>query len=141
MGYTCYNEYGGDYMAKFFDSDDDFLKAAKITQLEDDAYVLSGDIMKANLQFAHTDYLLMKAKDELNTTEAKMYIDIRTQKEKLGAKVTEATIEALIKSQPEIIKLKQTISELTAEVDRLKGLKDALAAKSVMLATMLGREN
>lgn len=128
-------------MAKFFDSDDDFLKAAKITQLEDDAYVLSGDIMKANLQFAHTDYLLMKAKDELNTTEAKMYIDIRTQKEKLGAKVTEATIEALIKSQPEIIKLKQTISELTAEVDRLKGLKDALAAKSVMLATMLGREN
>jgi len=97
--------------------------------------------MKANLQYAHTDYLLMQAKDELSSTEAKMYINIRTEKEKLGAKITEATIEALIKSQPDIIRLKQKIAELTAEVDKLKGLKDALSVKSVMLATMLGREN
>lgn len=128
-------------MAYFFSQEDDFLKAAKITKMEDDAYVLSGDIMKANLQYAHIDFLLMTTKEELSALEAKMYIDIRTQKELSGAKVTEATIEALIKSQPDIIKLKQKIAELTAETDKLKGLKDALSVKSVMLATMLGREN
>jgi hypothetical protein len=128
-------------MAYFFSQEDDFLKAAKITKMEDDAYVLSGDIMKANLQYAHIDFLLMTAKEELSALEAKMYIDIRTQKELSGAKVTEATIEALIKSQSDIIKLKQKIAELTAETDKLKGLKDALSVKSVMLATMLGREN
>ncbi|HQQ39516.1 MAG TPA: hypothetical protein PKY72_04375 [Bacilli bacterium] len=128
-------------MAQFFTNDDDFLKAAKINKLEEDAYILSGDIMKANLQYAHTDYLLMQAKDELATAEAKLYLTIRTEKEKIGAKITEATIEALIKSQPDIIRLKQKVAELTAEVDKLKGLKDALSAKSVMLATMLGREN
>ena len=128
-------------MAYFFNQEDDFLSAAKITKMEDDAYILSGDIMKANLQYAHIDFLLMNTKEELSALEAKMYLDIRTQKELSGAKVTEATIEALIKSQPDIIKLKQKIVELTAEIDKLKGLKDALSVKSVMLATMLGREN
>lgn len=131
----------GDYMAQFFKNDTDYIKATSITKLEDDAYVLSGDIMKANLQFAEVEYKLLTLKDKLAETQAKYYIDIRTQKENAGIKITEATIDALISSQPEILRLKAEIAETTAELSKLKGLKDALAAKSVMLATIIGREN
>lgn len=131
----------GDDMAQFFKNDTDYIKATSITKLEDDAYVLSGDIMKANLQFAEIEYQLLTLKDKLSETQAKYYIDIRTQKENAGIKITEATIDALISSQPTILKLKAEIAEATAELSKLKGLKDALSAKSVMLATIIGREN
>ncbi|MFA5758498.1 MAG: hypothetical protein WC942_03885 [Clostridia bacterium] len=131
----------GDDMAQFFKNDTDYIKATSITKLEDDAYVLSGDIMKANLQFAEIEYQLLTLKDKLSETQAKYYIDIRTQKENAGIKITEATIDALISSQPTILKLKAEIAEVTAELSKLKGLKDALSAKSVMLATIIGREN
>ncbi len=97
--------------------------------------------MKANLQFAEIEYQLLTLKDKLSETQAKYYIDIRTQKENAGIKITEATIDALISSQPTILKLKAEIAEATAELSKLKGLKDALSAKSVMLATIIGREN
>jgi len=131
----------GDDMAQFFKNDTDYIKATSITKLEDDAYVLSGDIMKANLQFAEIEYQLLTLKDKLSETQAKYYIDIRTQKENAGIKITEATIDALISSQPTILKLKAEIAEAAAELSKLKGLKDALSAKSVMLATIIGREN
>jgi phosphopantetheine adenylyltransferase len=131
----------GDDMAQFFKNDTDYIKATSITKLEDDAYVLSGDIMKANLQFAEIEYQLLTLKDKLSETQAKYYIDIRTQKENAGIKITEATIDALISSQPTILKLKAEIAEATAGLSKLKGLKDALSAKSVMLATIIGREN
>jgi hypothetical protein len=125
-------------MAQFFQSDEEFLKAAKITKLEDDAYVLSGDIMKANLQYSETEHKLLQMKDKLIELQSKYYIDIRQQKENSGVKITEATIESLINAQPPILELKNEITRLSAELSKLKGLKDALAAKSVMLATMIG---
>jgi hypothetical protein len=128
-------------MAQFFKTEEDYLSATKITKLEDDAYVLAGKIMQANLQFAEVEHEYLTLKEQLTELKAKYYIDIRTQKENSGIKITEATIDALIDSQPKILEIKAKLVEVNAELSKLKGLKDALAAKSVMLATIMGKTN
>ena len=97
--------------------------------------------MQANLQFAEVEHEYLTLKEQLTELKAKYYIDIRTQKESSGIKITEATIEALIDSQPKILEIKAKLVEVNAELSKLKGLKDALAAKSVMLATIMGKTN
>ena len=71
-------------MAQFFKTEEDYLSATKITKLEDDAYILAGKIMQANLQFAEVEHEYLTLKEQLTELKAKYYIDIRTQKENSG---------------------------------------------------------
>lgn len=125
---------------KFFETDDQFLAAAKIDKLKEDAIELPTLIMQANLQYATVDYQLYTLKEQLSSTTAEKYLTTRLAKENAGVKVTEAFMNAILDKDPELLAIKTDIAECLKELQKLKGLKDALQTKSVMLASMLGNQ-
>jgi len=127
-------------MKKFFETDDEFLSAVKITKLKEDATDLPTLIMQANLQYAETEYRYFAAKDTLTELTAEKYLSTRLAKEKAGIKVTEAFMNSVLDKDPELSVWRERIASIASELQKLKGLKDALQAKSVMLASMLGNQ-
>lgn len=97
---------------------------------------VSADVAFWSNQFAHAHRRMLLAKILLERASAGAYLVERETAEDMGKKVTEAMIDARVRSDPDVQRAEAELVEAEFERERLKGVTEAIRAKRDMLVSL-----
>ncbi len=128
-------------MYDFFKEASNFLEAAQITDLHEDALNISSLTMQAGLQLAALERGYNELKLEIDRLKAQTYLNITMAALDAGEKKpTEKFLENKVSVNKNIIELEQKLYTMESKISELQSLKTALHQKHVMVATLLGKK-
>lgn len=98
---------------------------------------LPTQLFLVHMQYSQARKQYIEADLALKHYEANRYLELRRRAAETGEKVTEKTLEASIRSDPNWVKLVQQRAEIERKVNTLSGLINALNSKSQLVQALV----